>query len=92
MLLAVTEAPEDAGKEEKPSRASDLEERRKLPDVDECLVGAADLNITGCNLRPAGDRDGDPSSRLRILLCGLRVRVLLGGSVGGGRPASPVSG
>ena len=52
MLLAVTEAPEDAGKEEKPSRASDLEERRKLPDVDECLVGYADLSITGCNLRP----------------------------------------
>jgi hypothetical protein len=52
MLLAVTEAPEEAGKEDKPSRASDLEERRKPPDVDECLVGYADLSITGCNLRP----------------------------------------
>ncbi len=52
MLLAVTEAPEEEGKKEKPSRASDLEERRKLPDVDECLVGYANLSITGCNLRP----------------------------------------
>lgn len=52
MVLAVTEAPEEEGKKVKPARATDVEEWRKLPDVDECLVGYADLSITGCDLRP----------------------------------------
>jgi hypothetical protein len=52
MLLAVREPLEEGGEEEKPSRASDLREPRELPDVDECLVGYADLSVTGCNLRP----------------------------------------